>query len=139
MAMDLIGQRWILRTIWELQPGTLRFLELRARMDNCSSSVLSERLRQLSAAGLVVKTKTGAWELTALGAELGSALTSVWDWAERWDGERRRPAEAASLRPTAVQYDERRVAPAYACTPVPPSKHVHPINPNTNNPDHAIS
>ena len=43
-AMDLLGQRWVLRIVWELEPGSLGFLELRRRMGNCSSSVLATRL-----------------------------------------------------------------------------------------------
>src|SRR5689334_17207027 len=77
-AMELLGQRWVLRVIWELEPGSLGFLELRRRMGNCSSSMLSERLQQLTAAGLVAKNDTGAWELTVAGTALGAALTDVW-------------------------------------------------------------
>lgn len=86
-AMDLLGQRWMLRVIWELEPGTLGFLELRRRMGNCSSSMLSTRLQQLQAAGLVTKNADKTYELTDAGVELGEALKSVWSWAER-----RRPA-----------------------------------------------
>ncbi|BBZ52931.1 hypothetical protein BST25_16140 [Mycobacterium heidelbergense] len=93
-AMELLGQRWILRIVWELEPGALRFLELRRRMGNCSSSMLSERLRQLSTAGLVVKNPVGTWELTVAGAQLGSALAPVWEWAEGWG----RVAFGAALR-----------------------------------------
>ena len=83
-AMELLGQRWVLRVIWELEPGSLGFLELRRRMGNCSSSMLSERLQQLTAAGLVVKNDAGTWELTVTGAALGQALSDVWDWSESW-------------------------------------------------------
>ncbi|WP_228780392.1 winged helix-turn-helix transcriptional regulator [Nocardia cyriacigeorgica] len=86
-AMDLLGQRWMLRVIWELEPGTLGFLELRRRMGNCSSSMLSTRLQQLQAAGLVTKNADKTYELTDAGVELGEALESLWSWAER-----RRPA-----------------------------------------------
>jgi DNA-binding HxlR family transcriptional regulator len=86
-AMDLLGQRWMLRVIWELEPGSLGFLELRRRMGNCSSSMLSERLHQLSAAGLVAKTEAGSWALTLTGSRLGAALTEVWDWSESWAGQ----------------------------------------------------
>lgn len=85
-AMDLLGQRWVLRIIWELEPGPLGFLELRRRMGNCSSSMLSERLQQLSTAELTTKNDPGAWELTVTGHALGQALAPVWDWAERWHG-----------------------------------------------------
>ncbi|MFC3963359.1 MULTISPECIES: winged helix-turn-helix transcriptional regulator [Nocardia] len=83
-AIDLLGQRWMLRVLWELEPGPLGFLELRRRMGNCSSSVLSTRLQQLQAAGLVEKHGTrGSYGLTpTAGRRLGEALQPVWDWAE---------------------------------------------------------
>lgn len=83
-AMDVLGQRWILRIVWELEPGPLGFLELRRRMGNCSSSMLSERLMRLSAANLAEKSDTGAWALTVSGHALGAALSPVWGWAETW-------------------------------------------------------
>ncbi|SKN50400.1 Putative transcriptional regulator, TetR family [Mycobacteroides abscessus subsp. abscessus] len=79
--MDLLGQRWIMRVIWELQTGPLGFLELRRRMNNCSSSMLSERLQQLATADLAAKNSLGAWELTNDGVHLAKALTSIGDWA----------------------------------------------------------
>lgn len=83
-AMELLGQRWIMRVIWELQSGPLGFLELRRRMNNCSSSMLSERLQQLTAARIIGKNSSGAWELTSEGLALAKALTSVWDWSNSW-------------------------------------------------------
>lgn len=123
--MELLGQRWTLRAIWELQAGALRFLDLRQRMDNCSSSVLSERLRQLSASGLVVKNQAGTWQLTAAGAEIGSALTSVWDWAEEWDsGEGCCRTSAASLPRTTVPRDEWHSTTHAGRTSTPSTPHV---------------
>ena len=82
-AMDLLGQRWILRVIWELEPGPLGFLELRRRMGNCSSSVLADRLAVLVEADVVEKLDDKSYELTAhRGAALGAALEGVWDWSE---------------------------------------------------------
>lgn len=97
-AMELLGQRWIMRVIWELEPGALGFLELRRRMGNCSSSMLSERLRHLSAAELVTKNDDGAWELTVQGADLGTALAPVWDWAERWARREIRVRQPGAIR-----------------------------------------
>ncbi|NNH70716.1 helix-turn-helix transcriptional regulator [Nocardia uniformis] len=82
--MDLLGQRWVLRVLWELEPGPLGFLELRRRMGNCSSSMLSVRLQRLQQAGLVVKQTDKSYELTAAGKELGVALEPVWAWSNRW-------------------------------------------------------
>lgn len=83
-AVELLGQRWILRVIWELEPGPLGFLELRRRMGNCSSSMLSERLQRLQHHGIVEKRADKAYELTFAGTELGVALQGLWDWSERW-------------------------------------------------------
>jgi DNA-binding HxlR family transcriptional regulator len=83
-TMELIGQRWILRVLWELEPGCLGFLELRRRMGNCSSSMLSTRLQHMQNAGLIVKKSDKSYELTTAGQDLGDALQSVWDWSQRW-------------------------------------------------------
>lgn len=86
--MELLGQRWVLRIVWELEPGALGFLELRRRMGNCSSSMLSERLQQLQAARIVTKLPDRSYELTTpTGVELGAALQSVWDWSGRWSAD----------------------------------------------------
>ncbi|MFC9433447.1 winged helix-turn-helix transcriptional regulator [Nocardia sp. NPDC057030] len=84
-AMELLGQRWILRVLWELAPGRLGFLELRRRMDNCSSSMLSVRLQHLQSTGLIVKNADKSYELTSAGTELGAALEDVWAWSRRWE------------------------------------------------------
>ncbi|WP_227837490.1 winged helix-turn-helix transcriptional regulator [Nocardia aurantia] len=83
-AMELLGQRWMLRVIWELEPGPLGFLELRRRMGNCSSSMLSVRLQALQNAGLVVKRPDKSYELAWPGTELGRALEPLWSWSQRW-------------------------------------------------------
>ena len=83
-AMELLGQRWMLRVIWELEPGPLGFLELRRRMGNCSSSMLSVRLQTLQTAGIIVKRPDKSYELTYPGVELGRALERVWTWSDRW-------------------------------------------------------
>ncbi|BDH55500.1 helix-turn-helix domain-containing protein [Tsukamurella sp. PLM1] len=80
-AMELLGQRWVLRIVWELEPGSLGFLELRRRMGNCSSSVLATRLALLVEKGIARKLPDKQYELTTRGEALGRALWPVWDWA----------------------------------------------------------
>ncbi|MGN2636592.1 winged helix-turn-helix transcriptional regulator [Nocardia takedensis] len=85
-AIEVLGQRWVLRIVWELEPGPLGFLELRRRMGNCSSSMLSNRLQQLQTVGLIEKHgPKGAYELTAVGVGLSEALQPLWDWSESWE------------------------------------------------------
>ena len=49
-----------------------------------SSSVLYERLEELTNAGLLARDETGAYQLTDLGAAIGPALESLNSWALSW-------------------------------------------------------
>ena len=83
-AMDLLGRRWALRILWELRDAPLGARALRGRCDRMSSSVLYERLDELTSTGLLTRDATGAYQLTELGAALGPALESLDAWARRW-------------------------------------------------------
>jgi DNA-binding HxlR family transcriptional regulator len=83
-ALDLLGRRWSLRILWELRDGPVGPRALLARTEGMSSSVLYERLRELSAAGLLDKAPDDAYELTSLGRSLGAALEPLDAWAKRW-------------------------------------------------------
>jgi DNA-binding HxlR family transcriptional regulator len=83
-AMDLLGRRWALRILWELRAEPLGARALQARCDRMSSSVLYERLEELTAAGLLARDEAGAYLLTDLGAALAPALESLDSWARRW-------------------------------------------------------
>ena len=73
-AMDLLGRRWALRILWELRDEPLGARALRIRCDRMSSSVLYERLEELTDVGLLDRDETGAYLLTDMGAALGPAL-----------------------------------------------------------------
>jgi DNA-binding HxlR family transcriptional regulator len=83
-ALDLLGRRWSLRILWELGGGPLGARALRAKCDDMSTSVLYARLGELVEAGLVRTDADGAYELTALGADLGQAIAPLDAWAQRW-------------------------------------------------------
>ena len=83
-ALDLLGRRWALRVLWELRDGALGFRELRERCDGMSSSVLSDRLAELTAAGLVAKDESERHALTRLGRELRAAIEPLNAWSQRW-------------------------------------------------------
>ena len=93
-ALDLLGRRWSLRVLWELRSGPQGARALLARCRPISSSVLYERLRELTAAGLVDRDDQGDYVLTPLGAALGTAIEPLDDWARRWAQQQaRRPVE----------------------------------------------
>ncbi len=83
-ALDLFGRRWALRILWELRNGPLGARALRAECDGMSSSVLYQRLDELTGASLIEKTTDGDYTLTSIGAEVSVALEPLWHWADRW-------------------------------------------------------
>ena len=83
-AMDLLGRRWTLRVLWELRAGPVGARALLATCEGLSSSVLYERLRDLTDAALVAQRDDGEYELTKLGRELGDSLEPLDAWARRW-------------------------------------------------------
>lgn len=83
-AFDLFGRRWALRLLWELREGPIGARGLLERCDGLSSSVLYDRLRELTAAQVVDRDAGGAYRLTPLGAEVGEALAPLDAWAQKW-------------------------------------------------------
>ena len=83
VLLDLLGQRWTLRVLWELRDGESTFRALRARCDEISPSTLNARLKALRDHGLVALGSDG-YTLTEDGQSLGRALTQLDAWAEAW-------------------------------------------------------
>jgi len=101
--LDLLGRRWALRVIWELRGDTAlndtalndtasTFRELQARCGGVSSSVLADRLRELSEAGIIGHSE-GGYALTAQGATLLARLAALDEWAATWQPPGRPPEE----------------------------------------------
>ncbi|MBY8345041.1 helix-turn-helix transcriptional regulator [Streptomyces spinosirectus] len=91
-AMDLFGRRWALRILWELRAGPLGARALLARCEGLSSSVLYQRLRELTSSGLITPSPDG-YELTRLGTTLGQALRPLDEWAVTWAREQQQDGE----------------------------------------------
>ncbi|WP_448808830.1 winged helix-turn-helix transcriptional regulator [Agromyces bauzanensis] len=85
-SLDVIGERWALLVVRELLFGPKRFTDLRTGLRGISQNVLSQRLRDLEAAGVVRRTMLGpptstqAYELTALGRALEPVLLAMSRW-----------------------------------------------------------
>lgn len=93
-AMDLLGRRWALRIIWELRTGPVGARALLARCPGLSSSVLYQRLTDLTTSGLITAATNG-YQLTPLGASLGQALAPLDAWASTW-AQTQTPTDQAS-------------------------------------------
>jgi DNA-binding HxlR family transcriptional regulator len=85
-ALDRVGDRWSLLVVDALLAGARRFGELQADLDGIATNVLSKRLKQLEATGVIVarpysaRPPRFAYELTAAGQELGGALRLLSQW-----------------------------------------------------------
>lgn len=89
-AIELVGKRWSGAIISALGDGPSRFGELNQAVPGMSDRLLSRRLRELEAEGLVERRVEGgapvrvSYSLTEKGADLSPALRELGDWGRRW-------------------------------------------------------
>lgn len=88
-ALELIGERWALIVLRELLLGPRRFSDLRADIPGLSANVLTQRLAELEARGLVRRTRLPppaareVYEATAWGYEAEPVVQALGRWAAR--------------------------------------------------------
>jgi DNA-binding HxlR family transcriptional regulator len=91
-ALDRVGDRWSLLLIEALLAGPRRFNELGESVPGIAPNILSDRLRRLERAGVLVATPysrrppRAEYSLTADGRELAGALALLADWGARRGG-----------------------------------------------------
>src|ERR1041385_3970145 len=90
-AVELVGKRWsgaIISVL--LEGGAMRFSEIAQAIPQLSDRLLSERMKELEARGIVqrtvypgppVRVEDG---LSGVGRELEPALSELQEWARRW-------------------------------------------------------
>ena len=87
-AADLLARRWMGLILRVLLSGPHRFNEILAAIPGLSDPLLTQRLRELEAEGLVVRRDRGGaaphveYELTDDGRSLTPVLQAMWDWGE---------------------------------------------------------
>jgi DNA-binding HxlR family transcriptional regulator len=89
-AFDLLGKRWTGVVLGTLRGGPAGFRALARSIEGISDSMLSDRLGELSDAGLGTRTVTAGpplsvrYELTEAGRALLPALEQITNWAEEY-------------------------------------------------------
>ena len=89
-AIELIGRRWTGAILQVMRGGTVRFSDIASAIPGLSDRMLSERLKELEAEGLVercVFPETPVrveYHLTGAGEALGTVLDAVLAWAHDW-------------------------------------------------------
>ncbi len=89
-AIELIGRRWTGAILRALLSGEARFSEIAAVVPGLSDRLLSERLKELEAEGIVTRNVIAStpvrvdYALTEKGQALSEVIAAVSTWAEEW-------------------------------------------------------
>src|SRR6516165_9601857 len=82
-AVELVGRRWTGAILRVLMDGPLRFSEIAQAIPELSDRLLSERMKELEARGMVQRTVIPGpplrvqYELSRMGSELEPALSEL--------------------------------------------------------------
>jgi DNA-binding HxlR family transcriptional regulator len=88
-AVQLIGGRWKLLIMANLEKGSLRYSELKKSINQITERMLTLQLREMEEDGIVKRTVFAEvpprveYELTAIGMELVPICLQLSDWGTR--------------------------------------------------------
>lgn len=105
-ASELIGRRWTGAIIFVLLRSGCRFATLREAIPDITDRMLSDRLQELEAEGIVARTVVPEtpvrveYSLTKKGRSLATAIDAIADWAHKWM-DLERPAQKTQDAPRA--------------------------------------
>ena len=89
MAAEILCTRWTIVVLREMVAGSKRFNELRRGVPRMSPALLSRRLKELEAAGIVAREASASdptlfeYQLTESGRELGPLVEAFGIWGQR--------------------------------------------------------
>ncbi|MBD1209821.1 MAG: helix-turn-helix transcriptional regulator [Ignavibacteria bacterium] len=87
LTMDVLGGKWKLLILWQLQQGTKRYGELRTALQDITHKMLTQQLRELESDGIVhrevfhVVPPKVEYSLTDRGNRLTTVMESMAEWA----------------------------------------------------------
>ena len=90
IAAELLGRRWTGLILRSLVEAPRRFSEITAYVPGLSDRLLSERLQDLEAAGIVQRRVLAqrpvviTYALTDKGMDLRRVVEALQEWADRW-------------------------------------------------------
>ncbi|NHN31808.1 winged helix-turn-helix transcriptional regulator [Paenibacillus agricola] len=89
-AIEILSKRWTAFILFQLLSGPKRFVGIESSITNLSGKVLSERLKELEAEGLIQRSvypETPVrieYSLTDKGAALAPVFSVIASWATEW-------------------------------------------------------
>ena len=90
MAAEILCARWTIVLLRELVAGSTRFNEFRRGVPRMSPALLSQRLKELEEAGIVIRSPSAMepalfeYRLTEAGRELEPIIEGFGRWGQRW-------------------------------------------------------
>lgn len=111
MAAEVLCTRWTVVVLREMIAGSTRFNDLRRGVPRMSPALLSQRLKQLADAGVIVRAQVrGApdlyeYQLSKAGRELQPLIEGFGVWGQRWVESK---ATLRNLDPQLLMWDMRR-------------------------------
>lgn len=93
LTMDVLGGKWKLLILWQLQQGTKRYGELRTALQDITHKMLTQQLRELESDGIVhrevfhVVPPKVEYSLTDRGNRLTTVMESMAEWASAFQVE----------------------------------------------------
>jgi DNA-binding HxlR family transcriptional regulator len=106
---ELLCERWVPLIVRELLCGSRRFSEIQRGVPMISPALLTKRLRQLEAAGVIERSQSAQvsnYLLTDAGWELYPIIEAMGVWGQRWA---RSQYTASELDPALLMWDMRRM------------------------------
>jgi len=111
MAAELLCTRWTMVLLRELVAGSTRFNDLRRGVPKMSPTLLSQRLKELEAAGIIerraLRSEKGVFEyvMTESGKDLRPVVEAMGFWGQKWVEARQ---SLRNLDPSLLMWDMRR-------------------------------
>jgi DNA-binding HxlR family transcriptional regulator len=93
-TVQLIGNKWKLLILRNLQQRPWRFNELRRSLEGISQKVLTDSLRSMEEDGIITRTvypevpPRVEYALSEMGESMGPILTAMREWGENYKAQR---------------------------------------------------
>lgn len=90
LVIDVIGGKWKVLILWNLNEGVKRFNELKRSLPNITQKMLTQQLRELEEHGLVARTvyqevpPKVEYSTTEMGKKLQGTLFEMCKWGDEY-------------------------------------------------------
>ncbi|WHY72118.1 winged helix-turn-helix transcriptional regulator [Fictibacillus enclensis] len=88
LVIDIIGGKWKVLILWNLNEGPKRFNELKRSIPDITQKMLTQQLKELSEHGLVSRLELGethvVYETTDMGKKIQPTLFAMCRWGDEF-------------------------------------------------------